>query len=111
MIALAKLKKLVYVAHPFGGNEKNKTVCENLIKKLTRLHGEDSVFISPVLNFGHSYSEFSYADGVDICLDLLRRCDCLLLCGDWTTSKGCMAEYAFAKAIEMPIQHIAEFDL
>lgn len=34
---------------------------------------------------------------------MLNRCDALVLCGDWETSKGCIGEWSFAIAKGMPI--------
>ena len=34
---------------------------------------------------------------------MLNRCDVLVLCGDWQTSKGCIGEWSFALAKGMSI--------
>lgn len=104
-------KELVYVAHPYGGLEYNKKACEDKIQKLAELFYDSHVFVSPVLNFGHMYKDYQYVAGIDICLSLLERCDTLLLSGNWISSKGCMAEYAFAKAKGIRIKHEKEFGL
>lgn len=49
------------------------------------------------------YEGTPYLAGLQKCLQLLRRCDILLLCGDWQNSKGCLAEFGFAMARKMPI--------
>jgi len=36
-------------------------------------------------------------------LVMLNKCDALVLCGDWETSKGCIGEWSFAIAKGIPI--------
>ena len=36
-------------------------------------------------------------------LVMLDKCDALVLCGGWETSKGCIGEWSFAIAKGMPI--------
>lgn len=103
-------ERIKVLADYYGVAAQMVKLCEEC-GELTTNCNNSYVFISPVLNFGHMYVDVDYIDGVNVCLDLLNACDGLLLANAWQTSRGCMAEYAFAKAIEMPIQHIAEFDL
>lgn len=89
-------RKLVYVAHPYGGTDENLAKCEELISELTIKNYKNYVFVSPVLNFGHMYKAYDYVTGLNFCLDLLAESDMLLLAGEWKSSKGCVAEYTFA---------------
>lgn len=104
-------KRLIYIAHPFGGDDVNRKACEDLIRKLTTNCNNSYVFVSPVLNFGHMYVNVDYIEGINLCLDLLNACDGLLLAGDWHISRGCMAEYAFAMAKEITIFSLEDFNL
>ena len=108
--------KLIYIAHPFGGCPKAVSDVQALIADLhntslpmrTDLEPgivNKCVFVSPLLQFGFRYSDTPYVNGLDKCLELLNRCDILLLSGDWEASRGCMAEYAFAKAKGIPIHY------
>lgn len=105
-----KNKKLIYIAHPFGGEPTNTEACEDLVRMLTANFGESYIFVSPVLNFGHMYEHVGYVNGLDTCLDLLNICDGLFLATGWEKSRGCMAEYGFAKGREMKIFTIKDFD-
>ena len=40
---------------------------------------------------------------------MLNKCDALVLCGDWETSKGCIGEWSFAIAKGMPIYTLKEW--
>lgn len=117
--------KLVYVAHPYGSDEKNAQAVKQIIEDLTEgnhpllvspmvtaLHTSDgipstellqAVYVSPIHQQGFMYEGTPYLAGLQKCLELLRRCDVLLLCGDWQNSKGCLAEFGFAMARKMPI--------
>lgn len=103
-------KQLVYVAHPCGGLiRKNRKECRQIIKMLTKNLGEKCVFISPILNFGHMYYDVDYICGIETCIDLLQRCNILLLTGDWKNSKGCLCEYGAARAMQMPVSEMKNY--
>lgn len=103
-------KQLVYVAHPCGGLiRKKRKECRQIIKMLTKNLGEKYVFISPILNFGHMYYDVDYICGIVTCIDLLQRCNILLLTGDWKNSKGCLCEYGAARAMQMPVSEMKNY--
>lgn len=89
--------KRVYVAHPYSGLEENKQKVEELIKRLVKMY-DDIVFYSPIHSFGYLYESKEYIQGMNMCLNLLKACDELWLCGDWENSTGCMMEYSYAIA-------------
>lgn len=117
--------KLVYIAHPYGGKPENAQAVKQIIEDLTEgnhpllanhtiiaMHTPDgipsiellqAVYVSPIHQQGFMYEGTPYLAGLQKCLELLRRCDVLLLCGDWQNSKGCLAEFGFAMARKMPI--------
>lgn len=123
--------KLVYVAHPYGGSPENAEAVKQIIEALAEgnhpllanptapmtptvpaVHARISitttdlmqaVYVSPIHQQGFMYAGTPYLAGLQKCLELLRRCDVLLLCGDWQNSKGCLAEFGFAMARKMPI--------
>lgn len=94
---------LVYVAHPYGGLEENKKKVEEIIPKLAKdelfnMMEEDITFVSPIHTFGHLYDQVDYVEGLNMCLDLLDKCEHIVVIEGFEKSKGCMAEYGFAKA-------------
>ena len=108
--------KKIYVSHPYGGLADNKKAVEDLLESLVNAEpdiagstllsiGCDTKFISPIHVFGALYNVLDYIEGLNMCLTLLSKCDVLLLCGDWQNSKGCMAEYAYAKAKGIPTMY------
>lgn len=98
---------LVYVAHPYGGLEENKKKVEEIVKELLKLHpfdtDEEVHYISPIHAFGYLYEEVDYEKGLRMCLDVLDKADALLLCGDYVSSKGCIAELTYAQVKNKPI--------
>lgn len=94
--------KLIYLAHPFGGEDSNKKAVDKIMKNIV-IDDRNNTYLSPLHNFSTVYFADEYAKGLKICLEMLNRCDVLVLCGDWQTSKGCIGEWSFALAKGMPI--------
>ncbi len=88
----------IYVAHPYGGDEKNKKIVELFIKKLVEVD-PGITFISPIHAFGYLYDTLDYETGIDMCLDLMENCDALLIppFSQIENSKGCLVELGYAK--------------
>lgn len=91
---------VAYVAHPYGGLEKNKEEVEKIIDKIHEAH-PCLILLNPISIFG--YEEYSgrpneYTTHMVDCLTLLDRCDYLILTGDWENSRGCLCEWGFAQS-------------
>ena len=97
--------KLIYIAHPFGGNQENVEKAQLIITKLLHKH-PDCTFYSPLHATGFFYSQLTYLDGMEHCFEALSRCDELWLCEGWKDSRGCNMEYGFAKAKGIPIKFV-----
>lgn len=96
-------KKLVYVAHPYGGKESNRKKIDVIMGDLV-LNDTSHDYISPIHNFGYVYlTGDEYQRGLDICLGLLNHCDVLVLCDGWETSRGCKGERDHALKRGMPV--------
>ncbi len=97
--------RLIYLAHPFGGEQKNVDRVEKIIKGLLHQH-PDCTFYSPLHATGFFYGQLPYLEGMEHCFEALSRCDELWLCEGWYNSQGCNMEYGFAKAKGVPIKFI-----
>lgn len=95
---------LVYVAQPFGGDTDAYKVARRIMRDLIKNYPR-VVFISPILQYGYMYEDVKYIEGLEICINLLRKCDRLLLLKGWHESRGCMAEWAAARALGIPIYY------
>jgi hypothetical protein len=90
-------KKLVYVAHPYGGKESNKNKIDKIMNELV-LNDSTHDYVSPIHNYGFMYlTGDEYQRRLDICIGLLSHCDVLVLCEDWEHSRGCRGELDHAK--------------
>lgn len=100
-------KKLVYVACPFGGKtdgiEKTKQHIRWFYHRDRMNNTIGDVYISPILAFGFMYDEVGYIEGIEQCLELLGRCDELVLLEGWEKSKGCCMEHGYAMAKGIPV--------
>ena len=99
--------RVIYLAHPYGGDEKNVEDAKRIVKELVKKY-PDKVFLSPLQATGFYYNDIPYIDGMNHCLELLSRCDEIWFCDGWQDSKGCMMEYAFATAKRIPIYTVNE---
>lgn len=88
--------KLIYVAHPYGGNLDNRKACARIIDNLQERF-QNLVFVAGATSIGGSYQETPYHVGLAHCMELLNRCDGILMTGKWKESTGCKAEMAFAQ--------------
>ena len=71
-------KKMLYISHPFltnGNADDNKKAVDKILADL-------------VLKYG----QLNYDQGLSLCLDLLRKCDGIIMCGDYFKSNGCKME-------------------
>lgn len=93
---------ICYLSHPYGGDSRNLKRIHVLIAMLHEANPDDLV-ISPVPMWSELYKVMDYIDGLDMCLELIGTCDKFYLAGDWTQSKGCIAERAYALALGMEI--------
>lgn len=90
-------KRLVYVAHPYGGKESNKLKIDKIMNDLV-MNDSEHDYVSPIHNYGFMYlTGDEYQRGLDICLGLLSHCDVLVLCENWETSRGCRGELDYAR--------------
>lgn len=88
--------KLIYISHPYSAKEENKLKVESIVRKLAKEHPEHT-YISPIHTFGFTYNDFDYETGLNMCLELLRRCDMMYVFGDYQNSKGCKEEIKFCE--------------
>lgn len=95
---------IYYVAHKYGGDEENVKAAKDLCHALAKLDPEN-VYLSPLLAFGHlAYNELGYEQELGQCLELMQRCD-MLVVGS-ALSEGVRREIALARKLGIPIMWI-----
>lgn len=98
---------LIYVSHPYAGLEENKRKIEEVCLKLIKQYPND-VIVSPVHAFGYAYNAVPYEQGLNMCMELLSKCDKMLVYGDWKASRGCTAEVLYAGFNFIPFEIVEE---
>lgn len=96
--------EIIYISHPFTGDEKkNRKDARHIAAILASLY-PDTVFLNP-LDALHSVEDASldYPDALGQALEVMKRCDGVILTGNWTRSEGCMAEVEAATSQGLPI--------
>ena len=109
------MKKLVYLSHPSGGLEDNTRDIEKCIRILYKNKDFYNNFtvVSPVHCYGFMYNDdwITYDEGLQFCLDLLYKCDLMIVIGDHTKSKGCTKEIDVCKCDNIPFICIDNSDI
>ena len=99
---MSKRMKRVYLCHEFGGiYDNSKKITENINVLIS--YNKKSVYISPILLFGHLYDKVKYSLYIDYCLSELKTCDIMITFGEDSYSKECMIEKEFCKTHNIPI--------
>lgn len=94
------LQGVAYVGHPFNGKKLNIAKSKAIIEQIHQRHS-CLILLNPLTVF--SYEEYSkamnwYMTQLEDCMQLLSKCDYLILTGEWESSRGCMCEWGYAKA-------------
>ena len=97
--------KMIYMSHPFTGNEeKNREAARESQIGLVKSN-PGACIINPIDLFAGMFAggPNGYTKILACCLEVLGRCDMIVMCKGWEKSTGCRAERAFAiqKGIEM----------
>lgn len=94
-------KRLIYISHPYQGKPENMKAIERIITNLVKEHPEYT-YLSPVHALGFMYDLVPYEQGLNMCLELLGRCDYMMVYGDHAYSRGCTAELEYAMKHGIP---------
>lgn len=92
---------IIYVAHEYGGDKKNIELAAEKTRRL-QLDDPDNTYICPLLIFAYlEYGEIGYDDEIEHCLEVLRKCDALLIASN--VSRGIELEILEAKELNIAI--------
>lgn len=104
--------KVVYIAGPFRaktawGVAQNVRAAEVIALEVARA---GHMPLCPHTNTAHFHGECSDAFWLDGTMELLRRCDCVVLTPDWQTSTGARLERAEAERLGIPVYLSTDLD-
>lgn len=93
---------MIYLAHAYGGKKENKDHAKQIWIKLAT---EDitEIYINPLEAFGDLYDKIDYDTGILMCLELMSKCDKLLVTSK-ELSKGVTMEINEAKRLGIPVE-------
>ena len=99
--------KLIYLAHPYGGNDLNIISAGVMWRYLTQTFPHYHIF-NAVNYFVGLKDIFTEAGIQRRYTDMVTRCDELWVAPGWEESAGCKAEIAEATKIGMKVRYLAE---
>lgn len=100
--------QMIYVAHPYGGDKENVDRAAVCLGRLKEMHPYKTLF-SPLHNWDwDTYDPDHQTKPMQDCLMILKRCDAVILCGNWKKSMGCMQEYSAAYVLGIPVFELDE---
>ncbi len=98
-------KLVIYVAGPYR-NKSNWVIAQNIRKAETlclEVWRAGMVALSPHLNTEHFQYELPDDTWLGGDLELIRRCDAVLLVDGWPKSQGTLDEVRFANSLKIPV--------
>ena len=99
--------KLIYLAHPYGGQERNYAKAKIMGSRLERANPGVHIFNAvPYFRYFTDYLEES--EIMKMCLDMVARCDELWAAPGWENSPGCRAEIQEATRLGIRVRYLAE---
>jgi Domain of unknown function (DUF4406) len=104
---------LIYVAGPYRSTQESKSQDENIENAKAvaiKLWDQGHAVVCPHTNSGDFDKECKLTDDQWLAgtIDLLRRCDAMVLVPGWKSSVGTQGEVEFAKSHNIPIYNWAE---
>ena len=111
MIHCRPKMKLLYVAGPYRGD--TVTNIWNARKAAVKLWQWGNAVICPHLNTAHFEYDCGVPDQVylDGDLEILSRCDSIVMLPGWEKSQGAIGELEFAKALKLKVYYWDQLSL
>ena len=96
--------RAIYISHSYTGDEKKNRKKARKIAKRLSLEYPHIVFYNPLDAMRHTVTAgLGYEETLAQCVELLRRCNSVILLDGWRESVGCRKEYRTARDIGMRI--------
>lgn len=97
--------KLIYLAHPYGGKPENICKAVDLGTDLQTEY-EDYHIFNAAYYFCKYHGVFNEERIMQMCLDMVGRCDALWLAPGWENSPGCNAELVEAQRAGLAVRYL-----
>lgn len=97
---------LFYVAHKYQGNAINIDRARKVTHDL-QVSDKENAYLCPLLALSHiKYGELGFDEELDICIDMLQVCDCLIVASE--ISPGVQREIDFANLVGVEVRYLGE---
>lgn len=96
---------LLYISGPVSGVPDFEKYF-NMAKEIIESYGHESLSVLDCSAFKHD--SFKWSDCMKFCIEMLEKCDGIVMLPDWRTSVGATIEQAWAKKIGIPVYHGVE---
>jgi hypothetical protein len=102
--------KLMYVAGAYTGKTKeevdlNIECAKKVGQVVVRKGWYPAIPHANTAGFDRTVSEVTYQFWIDGTLELMRRCDAVIMCPGWESSNGARGEHEEARRLKMPIYY------
>lgn len=97
--------KMYYVSHPFTGNEEDNRQEARKITAELKKKFEDDIFLNPLDAFKYIelVKDWDYNEALKQTTELLRKCDGIIMTGNWRNSWGCLKEKEIAENLQIEV--------
>lgn len=100
--------KIIYISLPITGHEDTyEQRLDEAVEYMKFMHTEYEYIITPkeIAERLEDYQPMKpkYKDYLLADMEAIAHCDAIFMCSGWKDSKGCFAEWTFAKAIGITI--------
>lgn len=99
--------KLIYLAHPYGGDAQKGIEAVLLEYRLMERNPRDHIF-NAVRYFSYFAGFLPEGEIVRNCLDMVGRCDEVWVSPGWRDSPGCKAEIQEAARLNIKVRYLTE---
>lgn len=97
---------MVYLSHPFGGNEANREDSIKIEAGLNAIADEGYTLVNPLNddNFSKAAADYGYDESriLAYCEGFLSGCALVIFCQGWEQSNGCRVEHRVAVENNIP---------
>ena len=108
MLPTPSFRTLIYVAGPYSATTENPSIehnIQNAWKVAFKYWQKGYAVLCPQANSYHMDAAAHYNDFIEGTMEMLERCDGVVMMTGWEKSVGARGEHARAKELKIPIHY------
>ena len=99
--------KVIYISHPYSDNPVKNSAYAHIIATFWAKNTPDTCFINPLdLMRPQAAAGLSYDDILSQCIEILKRCDAVIMAHGYEKSHGCKMELEAARKYKKNVYFI-----